>query len=300
VNDPLAAALDYARRGWNVFPLHGIVRGRCTCGRHDCSSPGKHPITRHGVKDAASDPCVINEWWRRWPCANIAIATGKASGVAVIDIDLPLALGSLDVLVERVPRTLVSLSGGGGIHLLLEAPEDRPLHNHASRLPGLTRLLLLGTPGEPSVHERAIDLPGIDLRADGGYIVAPPSQHKSGNSYSWLDPDASIAQAPDWLREPPPRPIRIPAAPTSFTGDGTPYGLAALRNGLEELGRAPEGTRNHTLNRVAFRLGHLIPAGHLREAAVRSALFQTSVSIGLKKRETLPTMDSALRAARGE
>lgn len=280
MNDLLVAALDYARRGWHVFPLHGIVRGRCTCGRRDCSSPGKHPITRHGVKDATSDPRVINEWWRRWRQANIGIATGNASGLVVIDIDLPLALASLDAVMRRVPSTLVSLSGGGGIHLLLGAPGDRLLHNHASRLPGIGN-----------------DLPGIDLRADGGYIVAPPSIHRSGRRYEWLDVNAAIAPAPEWLKQPERSYVELGGvASVNFDGDGTPYGLAVMRDELDRLRAAQIGTRNHQLNRSTFVLAQLVAGGEVLEAAVRAAVIGAALGIGLDEPESHQTIDSAFRA----
>ena len=280
MNDLQAAALTYARRGWHVFPLHGIVRRRCTCGRLDCSSPGKHPITRHGVKDATSDPHVINEWWRRWRCANIALATGKRSGLIVIDIDLPLALGSLDALVGRVLRTLVSLSGGGGIHLLLGAPEGYLLRNHASRLPGI-----------------AADLPGIDLRAEGGYIVAPPSIHRSGRRYEWLDANAAIAPAPEWVKQPERSYVELGGvASVNFDGDGTPYGLAVMRDELDRLRAAQIGTRNHQLNRSTFVLAQLVAGGELLEAAVRAAVIGAALGIGLDEPESRQTIDSAFRA----
>ena len=77
---PLNAALEYARRGWPVLPLHTMNGdGRCTCGRADCDSPGKHPRTAHGVRDATTDEGRIRAWWARWPDANVAVPTG-ASG----------------------------------------------------------------------------------------------------------------------------------------------------------------------------------------------------------------------------
>ncbi len=111
-------ALSYAARGWRVFPLHGIVNGRCTCGRRDCSSSGKHPLVRHGVKEASTEASMIQEWWSRWPLANIGLATGKTSGIVAIDIDLPRALPSLDEFVHKLPRTLTGCTGGGGMHLI--------------------------------------------------------------------------------------------------------------------------------------------------------------------------------------
>ena len=65
VDTVLNAAIEWARQGWPVFPCHGIAGGRCTCGKADCSSPGKHPATAHGWKDASSDEQVIRRWpWR--------------------------------------------------------------------------------------------------------------------------------------------------------------------------------------------------------------------------------------------
>ena len=85
---PLAAALGYAARGWPVFPVHSIRRQGtiCTCGNRACGSPGKHPRTPNGLKDASLDAAVIRGWWQRWPDAGVAVATGR--GLAVIDVDI--------------------------------------------------------------------------------------------------------------------------------------------------------------------------------------------------------------------
>ena len=84
----LDAALDYASRGWAVIPLHHPTTARpCSCGRADCDSPGKHPRTDHGVKDATTDETAIRRWWGQDPAANVGIATGAVSGIAVVDID---------------------------------------------------------------------------------------------------------------------------------------------------------------------------------------------------------------------
>jgi hypothetical protein len=206
------AALGYACRGWRVFPLHGIVNGACTCGRSECSSPGKHPLVRRGLYEATFDVNLIDDWWRRWRSANIGIATGVESGIAVIDVDLPDAFSSLGPLSEaELPRTLTGLTGGGGLHLVY-ATQDTSLGNSAGRLPGID--------GE---------LPGIDLRGNGGYVVAPPSTHRSGSRYEWLDASLDPASIPGWLRQP----ERTHAAldvvtEVEFDGDGTRYGVAIL------------------------------------------------------------------------
>src|SRR5207245_3375939 len=87
-NEVLQAALQFARRGWHVFPIYEIAAdGSCACGKPGCMNWGKHPRTRHGLKDACCDERVIRAWWSQWPSANVAIATGSVSGVVVLDID---------------------------------------------------------------------------------------------------------------------------------------------------------------------------------------------------------------------
>ncbi|MBA3423638.1 MAG: bifunctional DNA primase/polymerase [Rubrobacter sp.] len=202
------AALGYAHRGWRVFPLHGIVNEACTCGRTDCSSAGKHPLVRRGLYEATTDPDVIMEWWRRWRSANVGIATGAVSGLAVIDVDLPAAFVSLGRLIEQeVPATLTGLTGGGGVHLVFSS-SDETLGNSAGRLPGMDD-----------------ELTGFDLRGNGGYIVAPPSVHRSGGSYEWLDANRPVAAAPAWLKQP----ERTYVALEGCQGDGLQWGRHALR-----------------------------------------------------------------------
>lgn len=277
----LNAALAYAGRGWHVFPVHGIIGGRCTCGRAECSSPGKHPLTRRGVKDSTTDERVIRRWWRRWRRANVAVATGSVSGIVVVDVDLPRAFASLHVITSEISVTVTGLTGGGGLHLLYRARSDgEPLRNRASGLPGITS-----------------ELPGVDLRANGGYVIAPPSLHASGARYEWLDLTVPIAEAPEWLRERPRRPIVMPTAGQFEPGaNGTRYGLEVLRKQLAILARAKEGERNHTLNRCAFVVARYVAAGHLLETAARSELTRVSLSIGLSHWETTRTIDSAFSA----
>ena len=83
---PLAWAKFYASLGWHVFPIYEITNHKCSCGR-SCESPGKHPRTSNGWKDATVDDATIEAWWSQWPAANIGIATGSASGLVVVDED---------------------------------------------------------------------------------------------------------------------------------------------------------------------------------------------------------------------
>lgn len=82
------AALAYAARGWSVVPMYGPGRGGCSCRRANCPSPGKHPrISWTVATEQAAGPDQVETWWRRWPDANVAIATGTVSGIVVLDID---------------------------------------------------------------------------------------------------------------------------------------------------------------------------------------------------------------------
>jgi hypothetical protein len=279
----LRAALDYAAHGWAIFPVHGVSSCRCGSRMSDCSSPGKHPLTRRGAKDATTDARVIAGWWRRWPDANLALATGAASGVVVIDVDPPrgeLSLNRLEDAGYELPETATVRTGSGGLHLYFAAP-DLPLGNSAGRLPGV-----------------GLELPGIDLRADGGYVVAPPSVHVAGSGYVWIETEVELAEAPPWLAPTEQVPRAAPASSPVPPGSSTPYGLAALSGELEELRSAPVGTRNHTLNRCAFRLGRLVAGGELSEAEMIEALRAQALGRGLSPREIERTISSGLEAGR--
>lgn len=157
-------ALAYAKRGLAVFPLYSIRDGHCTC-RRDCGkNAGKHPAVTGGFKVATTDARQIVAWWSKWPDANVGIATGAVSGLVVVDIDGINGLAFLKNLVDRhvpLPRTaIVKTSRGWHLHFKLPAK--------CAPIPCST--------GD-----------GLDVRADGGYVVAPPSRHASGHVYQWCE-----------------------------------------------------------------------------------------------------------------
>jgi putative DNA primase/helicase len=182
-------ARHYASLGLAVFPLHRPVdrggRLRCSCGKMDCGSPAKHPVGHlapHGLRDASRDANILARWFEgeNW---NIGIVTGAASGVVVLDIDPRHggdgALGELEAIHGALPPTWRFFTGGGGEHILF-------------RHPGAIVKNSVGRIG-----------PGIDMRGDGGYIVAPPSLHMSGHPYAISvdhhPDDVPLAPMPPWL-----------------------------------------------------------------------------------------------------
>lgn len=165
MNRLLEAALAYGEIGMVVFPGHSLTAARqCTCARKKCGSPGKHPRIKEWQRKASKDPQVVREWWDRWPTANVCIATGAISGVIVLDVD-PRHGGTesraaLEAEHGALPKTWTSRTGGGGFHFFFRHPGHE-------------------------VTNKTNLLPGIDIRGDGGFVVAPPSVHLSGKEYSW-------------------------------------------------------------------------------------------------------------------
>lgn len=149
ISPTLAAALAYAARNWRVFPLHTARDGKCSCRADDCKSKGKHPRNSNGCTGATTDTAQIHQWWAQWPDANVGVATGN--GLVVIDID-PRHNGDESLAaLEPFPETPRVLTGGGGQHIYLTTAV--PIRSSAGQLG-----------------------PGIDVRGDGGYVVAPPER----------------------------------------------------------------------------------------------------------------------------
>lgn len=182
-NGILTAALGYIERGWAVFPIHTLNKGICTCGAMPCKEAGKHPATARGVKDATKDKAQILAWFGEGGThtnCNIAIATGKISGITVIDVDIKEGKNGdktwAEILGENdEPETLTARTGGGGLHYFFQyTPEIKTAANYFGEC--------------------------VDARNDGGYVAAAPSQHVSGGVYTWLN-DCAVAQMPAFLAQ---------------------------------------------------------------------------------------------------
>lgn len=284
VSPILPVARRYQRLGWPVAPTYGADAGSstgCSCRDADCSSPAKHPVTAHGIKDASIEERLARIWFERWPDRGIALATGRSSGVWVLDLDGPEGMDSLHCLIAEhgeLPRTVASRTGGGGYHLLWRMPEDRDVRNSASQV-----------------------APAIDVRGSGGYIVLPPSGHVSGRRYEWVDGrspwDLDPVPAPRWLVDlaAPPRPEPLPIN-VSDAARPRSYVRAAIEQECAELARTPEGGRNSRLNVAAYSLARFVTSGEADGHAVARALAYAAAQAGLGEREIHRTLQSAFSA----
>ncbi|GMV70165.1 MAG: hypothetical protein AMXMBFR77_00040 [Phycisphaerales bacterium] len=237
------AALDLAANmGWTVFPVYspiwsdGSATPSCSCGIATCEHIGKHPRTAHGFKDATRDLDAIASWFDVSPEPNIGVPTGEANGIVVLDVDPRNAgdatLADLESRFGPIPATVEQSTGGGGRHFVFRHPGVR-------------------------IGCRSGFRPGLDLKADGGYIVVAPSLHESGRRYTWAEArgpdDIALAEVPQWLLD-----LCLEGAPKRT-------GMAP-----EVAGSGPilAGQRNTTLTSIA---GALRRCG-LGHDAIRSAL----------------------------
>jgi P4 family phage/plasmid primase-like protien len=164
----MSMALSLASNGLLIVPMHAARNGQCTCHNGGaCPSPGKHPLTPHGLRDASSDSAVVKRWWRDNPDASIGIAMGPESGLIAIDVDPrnggTATLQKKETELGKLPNTVTSLTGGGGLHLVFKHPSFRVSKDSHGKLLGL----------------------GLDVLAEGSIMIVPPSRHKACKRYRW-------------------------------------------------------------------------------------------------------------------
>lgn len=191
-DNKLKAALYYAEKlHWKIFPCHTVDKeGNCSCGNPKCTSQGKHPHIFDWQQKATDNPKNIKNWWKKWPDANIGLATGLGSGVFVLDVDDGgieyLEENDLNLNKDILKRSAMSKTGrvvGEGRHVFYRYDE----------------YIIRKFGGE--IKNRVKFLPGLDLRGKSGYVILPPSDHLSGNKYGWLLPPGKYAveDPPEWL-----------------------------------------------------------------------------------------------------
>jgi putative DNA primase/helicase len=249
------AALAYVALGWNVLPL----------------IPGtKRPLTENGFKDATTNPDQILRWWTDTPDANIGVATGKVSGISVVDVDIKPWQGkqgdeiltSLTDKHDPLPLTLMQDTWSGGKHILFAYRE--------------------GAPNSAGCYGK-----WLDGRNDGGYIVVAPSHVVEGTcegTYQWLDDPRTTALAtmPDWL-----------FAEGQKEGQKDRGGLFAPANGIPTVKQLAEHGRNNALTSLAGTMRRR----DVGEETVRAALMAENerFSVPLPEREVETIVKSAMR-----
>ena len=248
----LEAAIKYATKyNWAVFPV---------------DAESKRPLTPHGCKDAKKNVGAIKHWWKKWPNANVGIATGSVSGLVVIDEDLDRdkdidgfqSIRKWEQINGELPETISVVTGRGGVHLYYRYTGS-------------------------DINNRAGLIEGVDVRGEGGYVVAPPSIHPNGTEYQWeySPDDIEIADLDDKVKL---------LLSSGKTDSKEPFKLPAT---------IPSGERNSTL----FKLACSLQAQGMTDAAIRatvSATNDTQCDAPLDPEEVDQIINSALTYKKGE
>lgn len=226
-------ALSYVAQGFKIFPV----------------KLDKTPLTAHGLKDCTMIQPGVKEYWTKWPDAGIGLVT---DGLIVLDFDKKSggvkAKATIEAKYGKMPVTRTHRTGGGGLHYIYYNTNNSDIRNS----------VCLG------------GYQGLDLRANGGYIVVPPSPHESGRCYEVID-NSPIAPVPDWVvslaKEKPPAKVL-----TGVIGEGAPI---------------PEGQRNATLTSLA---------GTMRKRGMTADEIEAALLVTNQKRcQPSPLPDSEIR-----
>ena len=283
----LEHALAYARKGWPVFPCNPDPdpekAKRPMVAGADRGADGKKIEKTGGLYRATTDEAQIREWWGKTPDALIGVPTGAKIGLWVLDFD-PKGETVAEVearAIEAVgelpigPRTVTQ---SGGSHLWFLLPDGEMPKNSAKRL-----------------HN-------VDWRAEGGYVVVPPSRMRDGKSYEWeVSPDvADFPAAPSGLLDlifkrgkfAPKSAPRAQVETTRLVTDEAKrkYCLSALARSADRVRSLVEGQRNVEINNIALGIGHLVGAGGLTRQEAYTALRDAARTLGLSDE------DKALKA----
>lgn len=238
------AALKIAYLGWSALAL---------------AEREKVPLAKsHGAHDGTRDTSAIELLWTKHPHANVGIATGKPSGLWVLDVDGDEGIATMASLVKQhgeLPSSPRSRTGSGGVHVFFALPPEREVRN------------------------RIKFAPGCDTRSTGGYVVAPPSVHPNGNAYRWIaghrPDDVRLALAPAWLLDlvaplTAPAPLSPPpAAPRPLVGHS---GASVVDRARGYLARVPAAVSGQGGHAITFAVARALVTGFCLDAATSLSL----------------------------
>lgn len=239
----LDSATFYAQHNIKTFPV---------------KRQGKYPLCQHGFKSATDNEVVLQEWNKQFPNCNIGIPTGAINNIFVVDIDGVSGEQSLAAFENTYGKlNAATVNTGKGRHLYFKMPKDIAINC--------------------SVRTVA---PGIDIRGNGGYVVAPPSIHPNGNKYTWENFDFSqdFPTAPEWLID---LIINSEKSKIDFL--------------LEEIANAPEGTRNDTLISDTVKICHSANKQFRDVSEVKEDIINAALESGLPKTEVIKTVNNGIK-----
>lgn len=235
----------------------------------------KTPLTDNGFKAATKFRHIVERWWTDNPDAMIGVPTGERIGAWVLDIDPRHdgndTLAALEQEYGELPSTRTATTASGGRHF------------YFSHVPGVRNRGNLG--------------PGIDVRGDGGYVIAPGSVTAAGGRYEWVN-DLDPQPAPAWLLDlvvRKPAPATSTAAPSGHVTNSA-YVNAAIDRELADLASTGMGNRNNSLNDAAFALGTFVGAGALPESEARALLQDVARGWGRDWARCVKTIENGLEA----
>jgi len=316
----LTAALAYARHGFPVFPCNPTL---------DKARGSKAPLLRRetspGAKDgghwlASRDDEIVSRWWNRHPNALIGFPTGNRTGAVVIDLDprdVPVTvmlevlgtwcgggLSWVDQTTGEVVSPAIAQTQSGGLHLYFDH-EGRTGEPGGNRTGLFSRFIKTG--------EAPRELDHIDVRGEGGYVIAPPSVMEGGNAYTFLRKPARNEDG-SWLLPPLPPTLRrvvtrerLPREPKrepvarqhrgahQGQGDVARYVEKRIDGILRSVSSAPEGQRASTIFWAACRLGELVLGGFLGLGEARGLLLgNLPTGVSPAEPKALSTIDNGL------
>ncbi|MGF0520595.1 bifunctional DNA primase/polymerase [Agrobacterium pusense] len=276
---PLELAQHYVAQGWPVFPCRSHAEEHVDQATGEIITLGeKTPLTPNGFKAATRFPRIIERWWSDWPDAAVGLPTGEKTGFFALDIDnKPSGANGFDWLSEMeaehgpLPDTARVTSPNGGLHIYFK--------------------YVVGTRNRGALGA------GVDIRSEGGYVLAAGTTMANGRSYKWETDTREIADAPAWLLD-----LLLPKSAPAHTqynlsaATNNAYVDAAVDRELADLAGAPMGTRNNALNDAAFSIGTIVGAGALSETEARALLQDVARGWGRDWSRCCKTIENGLKA----